>query len=172
MFLLEDGSTSSSGQLITGWEGVGPVVGGAKVTAVALGSCDLVMVAVGGGGYGGGGGGGGSGWVEWLQVSVEGSLNLQVQAGSGNSGSYVKEEGGEVLLEAHSGGFTEGYDHWGGDGYSGGDGGAFRNGEVAGDGGNGGGDGEDGIDSHMSPGGLGSGEELLEGIPQKEFLLR
>ena len=98
------------------------------MTAVCLGSCDLVMVAVGGGGYGGGGGGGGSGWVEWLQVSFEGSLNLEVRAGRGDSSSSVREEGGEVLLEAQSGWFTEAYDTWGGDGYSGGGGGAFRNG--------------------------------------------
>ena len=49
---------------------------------------------------------------------------------------------------------------------------AERSVTVAGGGGSGGGDGENGTNSFMSPGGLGSGEEVLEGIPQQEFLLR
>ena len=67
IFLMEGGSRFNS-QLVTARN--------STVMSVALGDCDLTVVAVGGGGrgrYSGEGGGGGSGWVEYTTVSLTGS---------------------------------------------------------------------------------------------------
>ena len=52
---------------------------GGPVNAIAVGTCSLTVVAVGGGGDGCDTcGGGGSGYVEWEQISIKGSLMLEV----------------------------------------------------------------------------------------------
>ena len=74
--MAEDGISSSSGLMITSTSSTG------RVEAVALGSCHIVLVAVGGGGEGtrveAMGGGGGSGFVTSASVTVNGSLALEV----------------------------------------------------------------------------------------------
>lgn len=130
------------------------------IMPVALGTCELTVVAVGGGG--GGGvfyGGGGSGYVEWSTLNITGTRQLTVTVGNGKAESVVSADG-EVIVRARPG-ESASYDYEGGDGYSGGGG--------YGDGGNGGTNGRDG---HYGgyPGGEGSNVNVAD-IPVKRFIL-
>ena len=58
------------------------------VTAVALGSCNALVVGVGGGGacdWRGNSGGGGSGYMNWKAVPLQESITLEMVVGSGRS---------------------------------------------------------------------------------------
>ena len=159
--MAEDGGSSSWGRVFTSTNST------SRVTAVAVGSCGIVLVAVGGGGDRGGNmdGGGGSGYVTWKAIPIKASMTLEVEVGSTGFGSLVR--GGELLLEAPPG--EPGEDRGdGGAGYSGGGGAGF------GDGGTGGGDGEAGMAGagSVGSGGHGSRGPALEDIPILDFILR
>ena len=107
-------------------------------------------------------------------MSFEGSLILEVDVGRGGGrggSSKVREQGGELLLEAQPG--EEGESHNGGAGYSGGGGDGYGEwGQGGGDGGTNGGDGEAGWGSIHGSGGEGTGGLEVADIPQTRFLLR
>ena len=121
-------------------------------------------------------GGGGSGYVEWEQISVKGSLMLDIRVGGPRRETKVKVASnwggvggpgglqGTLVVQAE-GGTYEGGD--GGNGYSGG-GGDGTDGAGGGDGGSDGGDGQDGS---RSAGGKGSGLDVST-IPVTGFRLR
>ena len=148
-----------------------------KVHAVAVGTCSLTVVAVGGGGDSCDTcNGGGSGYVEWEQIPVKGSLMLDIQVGGPRRETEVKVArnwggvggpGGPLgtLVVQAEGGTYEGGE--GGHGYSGG-GGDGTDGAGGGDGGSDGGDGQDGS---RSAGGKGSGLDVST-IPVTGFRLR
>merc|ERR1719410_998212 len=90
------------------------------VNLVALGFCQLVLVAVGGGGGPGSGsysGGGGSGLIEWKSENITGTIELRVAVGGSNSKVTYN---GTTFLEASSGSSASKTN--GGGGYSGGGG--------------------------------------------------
>ena len=170
VFLLEDGSSTTSGMLIN------DTSSNTLVTVVAPAGCSLVMVAVGGGGHGviGRGGGGGSSYVAWQEVTLQGTHTLTVVVAEQRSWSYVRGALGEVHLEAGPGKEGLGYD--GGDGYCGGGGwgtGGGGDGGVAGGAwGSSGGDGKAGTGILKGAGGQGSTEPVLSSIPLRDLALR
>ena len=132
-----------------------------QLQAVIVGTCSLTAVAVGGGG----GGGGGSGYIVWDQITVNGSLAVEVKVGGPQRDTEVSVPnqwgglgglGGTTIIQAESGS-----DHHG-DGYSGG--GGFGGGA----GGQDGGDGQPGPDGDA--GGRGSGLKVEE-IPVTRYIL-
>ena len=148
-----------------------------KVHAVAVGTCSLTVVAVGGGGDSCDTcNGGGSGYVEWEQISVKGSLMLDLRVGGPGRVTAVKVASnwggvggpggplGTLVVQAEGGTYEGGE---GGHGYSGG-GGDGTDGAGGGDGGSDGGDGQDGS---RSAGGKGSGLDVST-IPVTGFRLR
>ena len=139
------------------------------VHAVAVGTCSLTVVAVGGGGDSCDTcGGGGSGYVEWEQISVKGSLMLDIRVGGPRRETEVKVAsnwggvggpGGTLVVQAEGADDENGYSGGGGDG---------TDGAGGGDGGSDGGDGQDGSDH---AGGKGSGLDV-SAIPVTGFRLR
>ena len=147
------------------------------VHAVAVGTCSLTVVAVGGGDASCNTfRGGGSGYVEWEQISVKGSLMLDLRVGGPGRVTAVKVASnwggvggpggplGTLVVQAEGGTYEGGE---GGHGYSGG-GGDGTDGAGGGDGGSDGGDGQDGS---RSAGGKGSGLDVST-IPVTGFRLR
>ena len=143
-----------------------------RVHAVAVGTCSLTVVAVGGGDASCNTfRGGGSGYVEWEQISVKGSLMLDLRVGGPGRVTAVKVASnwggvggpggplGTLVVQA------EGADDE--NGYSGG-GGYGTDGAGGGDGGR---DGSDGQDGTYEPGGKGSGLDV-SAIPVTGFRLR
>ena len=119
---------------------------------LALGECELTVLAVGGGGTGYNGGGG-SGYVASTSVEVLTS-QLIVKVGGRLKSSSLETSEGEIIITAafgESGGYTA--FHNGGAGYSGGGGGGSS---YSGDGGEDGGNGHGGRGS----GGAGSGLDI------------
>ena len=141
----------------------------AKTNVVAVGTCSLTVLAVGGGGNGRSRHGGpGSGYVEWEKISVEGSLMLEVKVGGPGRKTEVEipynwggigGDGGNKFVVAQGGTYDQGD---GGNGFSGGGGAA---------GGAGGFDGGDGQPGSIGAGGKGSGVKVSD-IPVKGFQLR
>ena len=89
------------------------------VKPVALGSCQLVAVAVGGGGGGNSGsygGGGGSGYIEWKAENITGTLEMQVKVGGEGGSSAITTNGTSFLTSAPG---SSASDYSGGAGYSG-----------------------------------------------------
>merc|ERR1712183_342804 len=81
-FFLEEGVMKFGGLMITDTHET------TNVLPVALGICELVIVAVGGGGGGNDNsysGGGGSGYIDWKKENLTGIIELQVSVG-GESG--------------------------------------------------------------------------------------
>ena len=142
------------------------------VHLVALGSCELVIVAVGGAGDGGDSssnscGGGGSGYVVWKAQNMTGTMELEVSVGGEGSKSSVRSNG-TIIVEADRGesgddGDSSGHPSSGGDGYCGGGGGGS---DHAGKGGENGKDGEYGSGSYAGSGGSGSALDV-SAIPIK-----
>ena len=145
-----------------------------KTNVVVVGTCSLTVLAVGGGKDGCSTcGGPGSGYLEWEQISVEGSLMLEVKVGGPGRETEVEipynwggigGDGGTKVVVAQ-GGTYEGRD--GGSGFCGG-GGDGTGGEG---GGAGGFDGSDGFPGSYGAGGKGSGVKVSD-IPVKGFQLR
>ena len=145
-----------------------------KTNVVVVGTCSLTVVAVGGGGDGCDTcGGPGSGYLEWEQISVEGSLMLEVKVGGPGRETEVEipyfwggigGNGGTKVLVAQGGTYEGGE---GGNGFCGG-GGDGRDGKG---GGAGGFDGSDGQSGSYGSGGKGSGVKVSD-IPVKGFQLR
>ena len=134
------------------------------VGLMALGSCELAVLVVGGGGKGGYRGGGGSGFVELSTLRFAGLTDLQATVGGENKKSVVSVEG-KVEVEAGAGAqgstYIDSSIYAGGAGYSGGGAG----GSSAGAGGAGG---TDGQNSTPGAGGKGSGLEV-ESIFLEDF---
>ena len=165
---MEDGSSTGSGILITNDHR------NTSVTVMALGDCNLKMVAVGGGGPGGVAGGGGSGYLKWKELpGLQGYLAIEVDVGRSWRSSLVIEEGGETLLEAKEGNGPNGLK--GGSGFSGGGGcGESESGSYGkgGHGGTNGGNGEAGTGgTNNGSGGGGSGGSVLGSVPLTDFHL-
>ena len=144
-----------------------------KTNVVVVGTCSLTVLAVGGGRDGCSTcGGPGSGYLEWKQISVEGSLILEVKVGGPGRDTEVEipynwggigGDGGTKVVVAQGG--TKGSDGSdGGSGFCGGGGDGI--GEGAG-----GFDGSDGFPGSRSAGGKGSGVKVSD-IPVKGFQLR
>ena len=133
------------------------------VGLMALGTCQLAVLAVGGGGKGynamyGGGGAGGSGFVEFSTLNFTGITTLQVTVGGADQKSVLSVEG-KVEVEAGPG--RTGVSFAGGAGYSGG--GAGSKNDWAGSENNPGAGGTGGGDGHNSTthsGGKGSGFDV------------
>ena len=138
------------------------------VNILAVGNCELTVVAIGGGGKrGAGDGGGGSGYVASTNLTVSTS-QLVVTVGVGGPGelSSLETSEGETIIAAQPGGSGNGDGNSGdgGAGYSGGGGGCYY------DGGNGGEDGGDGHNNRCGNGGAGSGLQISS-IPISSFTL-
>ena len=126
------------------------------LTVVALGSCDLTILAVGGGGEGNGQGGG-SGHLQYQKKKIDpssGITSLKAKAGGAAEASSVTYNGSIVLVQANPGQSGD-PDNDGGDGYSGG--GGYVSGLEC----NGGSDGSAG-EGHDGLGGSGTGEDIRE----------
>ena len=142
------------------------------VEVLALGTCSLLVVGVGGGGKAFGGAGG-SGFVEWHQLNLSSeSMTLNVKVGGpGGYGGVGDTTVGDVLTAAQGedGRGGDGYGR-GGDGYSGGGGEGYKN--DAGDGGRNGYGGHGGhfVDGGGSSGGRGSYVKVDE-IPAYGFAI-
>ena len=132
-----DGESSTSGVLVTN---------STTVKALALGYCELTVLAVGGGGdseYSSSGyGGGGSGYIEWTTMNLTGPADrdLQITVG-GNRQKTSVTYSNNILVEAQPG-YNRKYGNGAG-GFSGGS--SFRSGscETPGQGGSNGQDGAD-----------------------------
>ena len=154
----------------------GVTFGGVKITdsqqvtslwPVALGTCQLVAVAVGGGGGGSDssyGGGGGSGYVEWKSENLTGTIELQISVGSESSVTT----NGTTYLTASRGQYASSSS--GGDGYSGGGGGGNTHEGGGGSNGQSGEYGTGSSSSYYGSGGSGSGLDLST-IPMEHFSL-
>ena len=130
--------------------------GDTTVTILALGDCELTVVAVGGGGshsYLGGG----SGYVATTSLTVL-SSELVVRVGGPRQLSSLETSEGETIITAQSG--QDGFSPAGGAGYSGGGGGRNDSRYLGGDGGQDGGDGGDGNCPGGCHGAAGSGLDL------------
>jgi len=120
-------------------------------------SCDLTIIAIGGGRSHDSSyyrSGGGSGYIETASISPIANRPLLVNVGAVNEESRVDTAAGENILRAQPG--KHGTDYNGGDGYSGGGGGAYDGYS----GGNGGSNGGDGHNSYGGDGGKGSGLDI------------
>ena len=140
------------------------------VQPVALGTCQLVAVAVGGGGGGSSssyGGGGGSGYIEWKVENITGALEMLIQVG-GEGGSSGITSNGTIFLSADPGG--SGSERDGGDGYSGGGGGGSDHPGTGGSDGKSGEYGSGASSSYYGDGGSGSGLDVST-IPMEYFSL-
>ena len=135
-----------------------------SVQAVVVGTCSLTALAVGGG-YSRGGG---SGFIVWDEITVKGSLLVEVKVGGPGRFTRVSVPlflggfgglGGTTIIQAEAGSYN-------GDGYSGG-GGDGVHGGPGGDGGHDGGDGQPGPDD---AGGRGSGLKVAD-IPVTKYVL-
>ena len=110
-----------------------------KTNIVAVGTCSLTVLAVGGGGDGCSTcGGPGSGYLEWEKILVEGSLMLEVKVGGPGRETEVEipyfwggigGDGGNKVVVAQ-GGTYEGSD--GGNGFCGGGGNGIGGGGAGG----------------------------------------
>ena len=113
------------------------------VNILALGNCELTVVAVGGGGYGAGlnyGGGGGSGYVSSTNMTlITSQLVVRVRVGGTGELSSLETSEGQTIITAQSGGNRDGSE--GGAGYCGG--GGYDSYSHGGEGGQDGGDGDD-----------------------------
>ena len=156
-----DGESSTSGVLVTN---------STTVKALALGYCELTVLAVGGGGdseYSSSGyGGGGSGYIEWTTMNLTGPADrdLQITVG-GNRQKTSVTYSNNILVEAQPG-YNRKYGNGAG-GFSGGS--SFRSGscETPGQGGS---NGQDGADCGDYGGGKGSGVDVGS-IPIRDFML-
>ena len=136
------------------------------VQVVIVGTCSLTALAVGGGNdYAGG-----SGYIVWDQVTVDGSLVVEVKVGGPARDTEVSVPlnwggygglGGTTIIQAQAGSYNNG------DGYSGG-GGDGDSDAAGGDGGYDGGDGQPGPDGDA--GGRGSGLKVAD-IPMTKYVL-
>jgi hypothetical protein len=148
------------------------------VRPVALGSCQVTIMVVGGGGAipdhevqpsNGSYGGGGSGHFQTTTFNLTGSLELRVMVGGGGESTTVSWPNGSVMALPGEPANGQPDDHtnpfgYGGNGWCGGGGGGTLH---AGDGGTGGGDGDYG-----SSGGAGRGTGIDVGeiqIPNFTF---
>ena len=125
--------------------------GDTNVNILALGDCELTVVAVGGGGSGNYAGGG-SGYVTNASLTVLTS-ELVVRVGGGGDPSSLETSEGQTIITAQPG--QDNVNEVGGSGYSGGGGGG-SNGSDGGEGGADGGDGDDGDGA----GGTGTGLDI------------
>ena len=135
------------------------------VQVVVVGNCSLTALAVGGGNDRGGG----SGYIVWDQITVSGSLLLEVKVGGPARHTEVSVPalwggygglGGTTIVKAKAGSYN-------GNGYSGG-GGEGADDLPGGDGGQDGGDGQPGPDG--GGGGGGSGLKVAD-IPVTKYKL-
>ena len=135
--------------------------------AVIVGTCTVTVLAVGGGSYRGGG----SGHIVWDQITVNGSLVVEVKIKGPGIDTEISVPtfwggygglGGTTIIQAEAGSYNNG------DGYSGG-GGDGGHDSDGGDGGYDGGDGHPGPDPEDA-GGRGSGVKVAE-IPVTKYIL-
>ena len=159
--------------MTAGWETIDSALMFSEVydyQAVVVGTCSLTAVAVGGGGEDGGG----SGYIVWDQISVNGSLVVDVKVGGPAQNTEVSVPqlwggygglGGTTIVQAEAGSSDNG------DGYCGGGGYGYV-GRPGGDGGYDGGDGQSGPGSSVAPapGGHGSGLKVAD-IPVTKYIL-
>ena len=139
------------------------------VDLILIGSCGTPLaVAVGGGGTTETDAGSGSGYVEFVELSVNGPYRqFSATVGSAQEESQLTDAAdGSVLLTASPGGDGGGYD--GAAGYSGGGGSCYLSPSDCGDGGT---DGADGGGSGLYGGGQGSGFDIST-IPLRNIALR
>ena len=127
---------------------------------LALGNCELTVVAVGGGGDHSGGftsyGAGGSGYVASTSLMPSPLSRFVVRVGGPGELSSLETSEGQTVITAQPG--KDGSNYNGGAGYSGGGAGTSNNFYPSGDGGEDGGDGDDGYAGY--PGGRGSGLDI------------
>ena len=141
------------------------------VDLILIGSCGTPLtVAIGGGGTAFGYGGSGSGYVEFVELGINGPYRkFSASVGAAQQESQLTDEAdGAVLLTANPGGDSDGY-YDGGDGYSGGGARCNSGCSSGGDGGSNGGDGG-GIPDEFE-GGQGSGLDIST-IPLRNIVLR
>ena len=158
---LDDGTLYPNGIVVTESKNIGLIL---------IGSCGAPLaVAVGGGGTTQEDAGSGSGYVEFVELSINGPYRqLSAKVGAAQQESQLTDEAdGSVLLTANAGEDGGSYD--GADGYSGGGGDCSL--DVCSPGGDGGSDGGDGEDTGDSEGGQGSGFDIST-IPLRNIVLR
>ena len=140
------------------------------IDLLLIGSCGTPLaVAVGGGGSTSSDAGSGSGYVEILELTINGPYReFSAEVGTARQASGLRDKAdGSILLAAYAGG--DGGEDEGGDGYSGG-GGDCTNGSCPG--GDGGSDGGDGEPSETDQeGGQGSGLDIST-IPLRNIVIR